>query len=292
MQMYNGRPCGTRTRASNRWTRDELIKEAQSKNIDPIGKTMDQICQLLSEAPSTKTSAPYIKTNDPCFETTQKYEEHREYVKADKTHVYKVVKLDSVEFLCYERLAGTDLIPKIEFFKECINEGQKSLLIKMEKYDGDLGNYVRTNPTTTELTKSLQEIIEKSLRLNFEYNIRHQDFHEGNIVYKKTPSGIKWAFIDFELSIVYDEHKHVVKTGFDKRDSRLEQYNPYYDLINLEYNLLTKSNYMVLKAKKGSLKQYRDHYNSGMNEADIEMMDEIKSMKKSLKPIVFTINVI
>src|SRR3990167_10932814 len=41
---YQKRPCGTRTRASNRWTRTELEREALTNHIPTSKKSMDQIC--------------------------------------------------------------------------------------------------------------------------------------------------------------------------------------------------------------------------------------------------------
>ena len=242
----------------------------------------------------TKTMVPYIKTKEPCFATRQGYEERRQNVMSDENYFYKVVDLDSVEFLCLHQLHGTGLTPKVFLYKECIHEGLPSILIKMEKYDGDLSDYIDTNPTLEELTQSLQEIIDKSLQLNLIHKIRHGDFHMGNIVYKKMPQGsLKWAFIDFELSAIYDHNDQLLKvTAKDSAEIRHHyQYNPLYDLINLESNLMTSENYLVLRTKKSSLLQkYRDHYLSTMGDAEMEMQHEIDEHKVNLKPIILTLD--
>lgn len=43
------RPCGTHTRAANRYTRSELEGIARKYKINPKGKTMDELCKILKE---------------------------------------------------------------------------------------------------------------------------------------------------------------------------------------------------------------------------------------------------
>lgn len=68
--MYKNRPCGTRTRASNRWTKDELHIEARKQNID-TKMTMDQICAALIKLDQSIPTGQ-IKEPSPLLKVTYK----------------------------------------------------------------------------------------------------------------------------------------------------------------------------------------------------------------------------
>jgi len=233
-------------------------------------------------------------TNDElteCFANKDELSEIRTNVLHDQNYFYKIVDNASNDLYFSKLLNDTDLIPKTEF-KNCMFNGKKSVLIKMEKYDGNLFNYIDTNPTNAELTNALKQIVKKSLILNKKYNVRHGDFHPGNIIYKINKNGtIDWRFIDFEVSVQYNKNGDLIRdipSALSDIDYHyFYKYNPLFDLILLESDLIPP---IILKAGQGEpLEEYRKHVVSTLDESAKEMYQEIDDIKKNYKPIILTI---
>ena len=131
----------------------------------------------------------------------------------------------------------TDGLPRVE----------KYLIV--EKYDGDLYDLLEQinqdssldiagkNEYKRRIMKTIKDMILEVNRAGY----RHGDFHRGNIVYKRNTDGtIKLAFIDFELLIEYDRHGRVISAkDYDNTSDNFTDYNQYYDLMNLETNLVS-----------------------------------------------------
>ena len=146
-----------------------------------------------------------------------------EMVRIDDHHVYKVLTSDSTELACNIKLNHTGLIPKILRQQECHYEGDPMMMITMEHYDGTYSK--QPHISKAMFLETMSEIIRKSILLNNVYKICHGDFHQENIMYKQTSSGIKWAFIDFERSIMYDHNNRPIKS-----DRNMKLFNPLFDL--------------------------------------------------------------
>ena len=160
-------------------------------------------------------------------------------------YFYKIVDPDDIDVYIYEKLKGSTIIPDLLSVDECYYNNKKSLLIKTERYDGTFYDYVnKEDPPEDELINSIREIIFKSLLLNCMYKIRHGDFHQQNIVFKRTPVGVKWAFIDFELATQYDENLNIIKgKGYEYDDGKnpsFYKYNASFDLFNFVIDLMMK----------------------------------------------------
>ena len=66
--MLHGRPCNSRTRAKNRWTRNELVREAKKHGVASEGRTMTAICKMKpKKATKTKAKRRVIVTQAPKY---------------------------------------------------------------------------------------------------------------------------------------------------------------------------------------------------------------------------------
>ena len=283
------------------WQHQKCQKKVQQKVPQKVSQKVPQkipqkvpqkVLQKVPQKAKNKAKNPKQQKVETCLNNIQNYEEIRDNVLFDDHYFYKIVDPNSNDHYYSQKLNNTGLTPYLIETKECVFNGQSSVLLKMEKYDGTLSDYLKTNPSENDIIKSLKEIVNKSLKLNKEYKIRHGDFHYGNIVYKIEPDGIKWAFIDFELATEYDKYNRIIRwsTPNNPQTEQLYQYNPLYDLLLLEHDLVGPKNYIILKAHKGqSIQKYLDHFLSSQGPLEMEMYEDIEQEKKNLSPIVLTV---
>ena len=74
--FYQGRPCGTKTRLSNRWTKEQLHVEAISKGINPTRRTMDELCHELIKKSRTHVAQSRIINKQKEKQVHQAMEDH------------------------------------------------------------------------------------------------------------------------------------------------------------------------------------------------------------------------
>ena len=128
--------------------------------------------------PSVPVHVPVaVSELEPCLQG--KYaDKPRENVVADAKFFYKVVPNDNVEVESYQKLKNTQLIPAIVQIKKCQYQQEPRLLIQMERYQGDFGDFIdKWGQSREEISNALNQVVTKSLELNTKYLIRHDDFH-------------------------------------------------------------------------------------------------------------------
>ena len=185
------------------------------------------------------------------------------------------------EFNLIRKLNNTGLIPEVYEIKQCMYEGKPVNMMKMEKYDGTLEDYIKSNPNQDELIDSIKEIIQKSLLLNMKYKIRHGDFHSHNIVYKRSNNKVEWAFIDFEMSIEYDENNRLIYKSEKESEDNFDRYNPYFDILTLQYVFPDSEYYLDIVVPYDYLEHYllyttdfakEDYKNSKIGKTELKFL--------------------
>ena len=208
----------------------------------------------------------------------------------DYNFVYKIQEFDSNEDYFMKKLMGTNLIPKIYEIKDCETETnygkRKTKLIKMEKYDDTLYNYLDTETDRNKIVLSLKQIIEKLLILNFNYRIRHGDFHGENIVFKRVNSNVEWAFIDFEFSVEYDQRNEIIAKNYKISNESILEYDPYYDLLFMDNWFYHDKYYIDIL---GINDEYSEQYLSAQGNFELEDIKEIKRIRQNKTKITFEI---
>lgn len=213
-----------------------------------------------------------------CFPSWVKIDETKNHIGEDENFFYKIILKGTVndEIYFLNLLKNKDIIPNIISIDDCLSDGELASVVIMEKYDGTLDDYLNSTSDITKIMSSLQRIIQKSLKLNFIYKVRHGDFHGYNIVYKKlSNSEIKWSFIDFGLSMHYDEQNKNIKNNNESEfssKSNYSKYLPYYDLLFLENYFGNERYKLVLK---GPLENQKQKYflidDNGINDNKIPL---------------------
>ena len=198
-------------------------------------------------------------------------------------YIMKLAGEDSIEPLIYERIAETDLSPKMLGINKCLvynlfdNSFKYYTAFIIEKYEGNLSSLLEIVTNKSRVQSIIKKIITKSLDLNINHLIRHGDFHPGNIVYR----GDDLRFIDFELSTIYDKSYQPTITEVSTNDLNYYAYNAYYDLLALEWNIPYWNVEFIVP------QEYRDHYLSTLNEKDIELMNEVKEDNAQYPKLTF-----
>lgn len=207
-------------------------------------------------------------------------------------YVIKFIPFENtIEETIYNKLKYDNITPKLidtwestiyDYFRTPVAT-RKMMALLLEKYDGDVYDLLRENITDEQRQLIFKTIIEKNLKLNFNYGIRHGDFHTGNVVYRKRGNITEIRFIDFELSSIYDENHRLVQTGITDGDTKYFDYNPYYDLLAFVHGLYGFNIHIEFPAENTL------HYLSLLGEADFELLEETRKDNYDKPNFIFNI---
>lgn len=185
---------------------------------------------------------------------------------------------DDREYKIYQILKNDDITPRFIDYKYCELNDKGVYILVTEKYNNTLLNLLNHDLSEGQVRNIFMDILEKSIKLNFVYQIRHGDFHAENILYKIDSDGIKLGFIDFEFSTVYNNNIPILGQ---------EEYNPYHDILQLEYSYIPK-----YRLKFNVPETYRDMYMNSLNEADLEIINENIEQKMDAPILEFNIKML
>jgi len=173
----------------------------------------------------------------------------------------KDLKPGSLEKRFYHQLVGSQLTPTL-----LPNKNQ----LVLEKFDGTLFEYLKLNPSISEIQLHLENIVQKVLELNTIYEIQHHDLHVHNVMYRKINGELEWRLIDFELS------KEVPPSS--------SKYNPLGDIFYLMESIeneLELNIYVQLQPEHEIIPYYlnylRRSYTGGTDEDILRYNQEFRS---------------
>ena len=90
-------------------------------------------------------------------------------------------------------------------------QGKRQGYIIQDKYNGTLGNIINGNVKNTTLKHKDRKQIKKLVQKMHARKLLHMNLHADNIVYKKTPRGLKFKIIDAGHSIEIKKPMRSVK---------------------------------------------------------------------------------
>lgn len=204
----------------------DLKQIAKNRGIQyPLDITARNLCKLINSI--SQTTSP-VATCDDILASERVVQRDRALISKDA--YFKVTNKAGRDVLI--KLKNCGVTPKILDIRECStwNKFKKRFdtdyIIKTEQFDGNLADWMETNPQLSDVQKEFYKIARLHYKLSAKCGLTHGDHNPDNIVYKKTPYGMRWALVDFE--------------------EELSTTNPYHSLLEwgkllIPYNILFKN---------------------------------------------------
>ena len=90
-------------------------------------------------------------------------------------------------------------------------QGKRLGYIIQDRYNGTLGNIINGNVKNTKLKQKDRQQIKKLVQKMHARKLLHMNLHADNIVYKKTPKGLRFKIIDAGQSLQINKPMRSVK---------------------------------------------------------------------------------